>query len=254
MTDFAQSLKTWRRARRFSQLELAGEADVSARHISFLETGRSRPSPEMIGRLGDALHLPLAARNQLMTQAGFAARYPGRAWDTDDMAPVRAAVRHMLASHAPYPGIAIDRVWTILEMNAPAQKLFGVLGVAEGASLLDMMVSPALPPLIENWAEVAHHVAQRLRVESAAQGGVSGLDQVAAFLSNVPFDNIRDRLKPLSPVVPTILNIGSARLSLFATIAQFGTPDDLSLDDLKVELYFPTDAESERTLKALTEN
>jgi hypothetical protein len=190
----------------------------------------------------------------LMTQAGFAARYPGRAWDTDDMAPVRAAVRHMLASHAPYPGIAIDRVWTILEMNAPAQKLFGVLGVAEGASLLDMMVSPALPPLIENWAEVAHHVAQRLRVESAAQGGVSGLDQVAAFLSNVPFDNIRDRLKPLSPVVPTILNIGSARLSLFATIAQFGTPDDLSLDDLKVELYFPTDAESERTLKALTEN
>lgn len=237
MTTFPQTLKTWRKTKRFSQLELAVEADVSSRHISFLETGRARPSREMIGRLGDAMQLPLTARNQMLTHAGFAARYPGRTWDHEEMAPIRAAVDYTLTRHAPYPAVAMDRLWTVVQMNEPAQALFGQFGVAQGDSLLALMLSDALPAAIENWPQVAHQTAQRLRTESAAQGGVNELDRAADQLGQVP---LQDQGAPL-PVVPAVLRAGPLRLSLFSTIAQFGTPEDLTLDDLKIELFFPAD-------------
>lgn len=248
MTDFPDALKAWRQTRRFSQLELAAEANVSARHIAFLETGRARPSPAMIGRLGEALQLPLAARNRMLTLAGFAARYPGRQWDADDMAPIRVALEHMLEQHAPYPGIAIDRMWTMVRLNRPAHALFGRLGMVEGSSLLDLMASDELPPLIENWPEVAHHAAQRLRTESAAQGGVAKLDQLAEKLAAVPGVSGNS----IGPVTPTIYRTGTMRLSLFAIIAQFGTPEDLTLDDLKLELFFPADSETDQALRAMS--
>ncbi|WP_299281032.1 helix-turn-helix transcriptional regulator [uncultured Tateyamaria sp.] len=247
MSQFPGTLRTWRKARRFSQLDLAGEADVSARHISFLESGRARPSPQMIARLSDALTLPLDARNQMLTHAGFAARYPARAWDSDDMGPIRAAVSHMLAAHAPYPALAVDRLWRVIEMNAGARAMYGMLGVGQGDSLLDLMCSDHLPGHIENWAQVAHHACQRLRTESAAQGGVPELDRAADHLGRVP----RRADQPMMPVVPTTLRAGPLRLSIFATIAQFGTPDDVALDDLKVELYFPADAETKAALERL---
>ncbi|MDP5217914.1 helix-turn-helix transcriptional regulator [Ruegeria sp. 2205SS24-7] len=247
MTEFPSTLKTWRAARRMSQLQLAVEAEVSSRHISFLETGRARPSREMIGRLGDALQMPLDARNQMLVTAGFAPRYPQRPWEADDMAPIRAAVAHMLDSHSPYPALALDRLWTVLRMNAAAQLLYGQLGLSEGGSLLDLLMSDHLPGLVENWPEVARHAALRLRIESASQGGVARLDAVADHLTQMPppADHAR------APVVPTILRMGDMRLALFATIAQFGTPEDLLLDDLKVELYFPADPESGELLRAL---
>ncbi|WP_299043433.1 helix-turn-helix transcriptional regulator [uncultured Tateyamaria sp.] len=247
MSDFPGTLRTWRKARRLSQLDLAGEADVSARHISFLESGRSQPSRDMIARLSDALTLPLDARNQLLTHAGFAARYPSRAWDDADMAPIRAAVDHMLKAHAPYPALAVDRLWTVIDMNRPAALLFGALGLAPGGSLLDLMMSDDAAPLIENWPDVAHHACQRLRTESAAQGGVPALDRVADHLGAVTGRT----QKPTGPVIPTIFNTGGMRLSVFATIAQLGTPEDVALDDLKVELYFPADAESDAALRAM---
>ncbi|MBK8839736.1 MAG: helix-turn-helix transcriptional regulator [Hyphomonadaceae bacterium] len=249
MSDFPDALKVWRRTRRFSQLELAAEANVSARHIAFLETGRARPSPAMIGRLGEALQIPLAARNQMLTLAGFATRYPARQWDVSEMAPIRAALEHTLEQHAPYPGIAIDRMWTVVRLNRPAQVLFGQLGMAEGSSMLDLMASDELPPLIENWPDVAHHAAQRLRTESAAQGGVAKLDRLAERLAAVPGGSG----KPIGPVTPTIYRTGTMRLSLFAIIAQFGTPEDLALDDLKIELFFPADSETELALRAMSD-
>jgi transcriptional regulator with XRE-family HTH domain len=245
MSQFPETLKTWRNARRLSQLDLAVEADVSARHISFLETGRARPSREMIGKLGDALRLPLATRNQMLTHAGFAPRYPARRWEAEEMAPIRAAIAHTLSAHAPYPAIAIDKLWTVLRMNGPAVSLFGMLGISEGVSLIDLIVSDRLVPFIENWPDVARHSAQRLRTESAAQGGVAALDRAAEKLANVPqFGEHK-----LGPVVPTIYRAGAVRLSLFATVAQFGTPEDLALDDLKLELFFPADAETEAYLR-----
>lgn len=247
MTEFPNALRTWRKARRFSQLDLALEADVSARHISFLETGRAHPSRDMVARLGDALSMPLDARNQMLMQAGYAARYPKRAWDAADMAPIRAAVDHMLQGHVPYPAIALDRLWTVMRMNAPARHLFAMMGVGEGDSLLDVMMSDDLPEVVENWPEVAHHAAQRMRTESAASGGIPELDAAADHLSRVP----APRARPLGPVLPTIYRSGPMRLALFATIAQFGTPEDLLLDDLKIELFFPADAETADVLKAM---
>lgn len=247
MTQFPETLKLWRKARRFSQLDLAGEADVSARHISFLETGRAQPSREMIGRLGDALNLPLATRNQMLSHAGFAPRYKGRNWDADEMAPIRAAVDHTLASHAPYPAVALDRFWTILQMNTPAAVLFGGLGIGVGDSFIDLVMSDRLAGFVENWPEVAHHTALRLRTESAAQGGVPQLEAAADKLASVK----HGRKPAPSPVVPTIFRAGEMRLSLFSTIAQFGTPEDLALDDLKIELFFPSDEETTAILRAL---
>lgn len=247
MSTFPESLKSWRKARRCSQLDLAMEANVSSRHISFLETGRARPSPEMILRLGDALGLPLATRNQMLTQAGFAARYPSRRWDAEDMAPIREAMEHTLAGHAPYPAIALDRLWTVVRMNGPAKMLFAPLSLVEGDSMLDLVMSDALPPLVENWPEVAHHTAQRLRTESAAQGGAEALERAAAHLSLTPPPDA----PAIGPVAPTIYRMGPMRLSMFTTIAQFGTPEDLTLDDLKIELFFPADAETATTLKSL---
>lgn len=247
MTQFAQTLKTWRGARHLSQMDLAFEADVSARHISFLETGRAQPSREMIARLSDALTLPLSSRNQMLSAAGFAPRYDQRKWDAAEMAPVRAALDHTLNAHTPYPAFAVDRLWTVVQMNAPAQRLFGMLGIAEGASLLDLVTSTALPKFIENWPQVAHHSAQRLRTESAARGGVAELDAAATHLGSVPYDGKGD----LGPVIPTIYKAGELRLSLFSTIAQFGTPEDVTLDDLKIEMFFPSDAQTESALRAM---
>jgi len=249
MSDFPQTLKTWRKARRFSQLDLAVEANVSSRHISFLETGRANPSPQMISRLGDALQLPLAARNQMLTNAGFAVRYAARSLDAVEMAPIRAAMEHTLTRHAPWPAIAIDRLWKIVRMNHPAEILFGQMQVSEGDSLLELMMSDLPPQVIENWPETAHHAVQRLRTESAAQGGVAELDHAVEYLSSVPEPD----KKRLGPVVPTIYNSGPIRLSLFATIAQFGTPEDLTLDDLRIELYFPADDETDMALKILSQ-
>lgn len=249
MSGFAARLKAWRRVRRLSQLALACEAGISSRHLAFLETGRARPSPAMIGRLGEALRLPLSDRNQLLQLAGFAPRYGLRSWDAAEMAPIRAAVGHMLDNHAPFPALAVDRLWRVVALNAPARILFAPLGVTEGTSLLELMLSPALQAAIENWPEVAHHAALRLRAESAAQGGIARLDEVAAALAAAPAPGEG----PAGPVVPTILRAGPERLSLFATIAQFGTAEDITLDDLKIELYFPADATTERALLRLAD-
>lgn len=246
MTPFAQTLKTWRRNRRYSQLELAHEADVSARHLSFLETGRANPSRDMVHRLGDALSMPLAARNQLLVHAGFAARYQQRPWDGDDMAPIREAVAYTLQQHAPYPAFAVDRNWVILHVNEPAAQLFGLLGITEGQSLIEMMLSDEMQAVIENWPDVAHHAAHRLRTESAARGGVDTLEAAADALALAPAPSAT-----IGPVVPTIYSVGGLRLSLFSTIAQFGTPEDLSLDDLKIELFFPSDAATKALLEGL---
>ncbi len=247
MNDFSQSLKTWRKERRFSQLELAMEANISSRHLSFLETGRANPSPDMIMKLGDALQLPLAARNQMLTHAGFAARYPGRKWNAEEMAPIRSAIEYTLRAHAPYPAIALDRLWNILEMNKSAEALFGALQITKGGSILDLIVSEQVQAVIENWPEVAHHAVQRLRTESAAQGGVDELDRVANLLAKTPMPE----KKKTGPVVPTIFRLGDLRLSLFGTIAQLGTPEDLTLDDLKIELFFPADKATEQVLRGM---
>ncbi|MEL6610002.1 MAG: helix-turn-helix transcriptional regulator [Pseudomonadota bacterium] len=248
MDSFPDLLRHWRQQRRFSQLDLSLEAGVSARHISFLETGRARPSRDMILHLGDVLSVPLDMRNRMLGAAGFAARYRRSALDADALAPIRQALDWTLDRHAPYPGIAIDGHWVIQRMNDPARHLFGALGLDAGASMIDLILRPDVQAIIENWPEVAHHSAQRLRTESAALGGDDVLDQAARDLAPHAQSPIAD-----TPTVPTVIRLGDMRLSLFATIAQFGTPTDQTVDDLKIELFFPADDQSAATLRALAD-
>ncbi|MEM8601373.1 MAG: helix-turn-helix transcriptional regulator [Bacteroidota bacterium] len=252
MTPFGSFLQTWRKTRRYSQLHLAGEAGVSARHLSFLETGRAHPSREMVDRLGEALALPLVARNQLLSYAGFAARYSGHSWDADEMAPIRAAVAYTLDRHAPYPALALDRLWTIVRLNKPAQALYAQLGVGVGDSLLDLVMSDVMPERIENWPEVAHQTAHQLWNESAAQGGVPQLDRAAAHLAQQAGRSIDLGDAELGPVTPTIYCAGALRLSLFSTMSHFSTPRDVTLDDFKIELFFPADEATKAALHAFS--
>ena len=249
MTEFAESLKSWRKLRRYSQLDLASEAAVSGRHLAFLETGRARPSRGMVLRLSDALQLPLDARNQLLTRAGFAAKYGDHSWTDAEMAPIRLAVERTLKNHMPYPGLAVDRLWRIVQTNRTAEVLYGQFGIGVGDSLVDLMMSDVPPNLVENWPEVAQAVAARLRVESLSQGGVPEFDRASAHLAQ--FDAQSGRAK--NPVIPTIISVGDLRLSMFATIAQMGTPEDVMLDDLKIELYFPMDNETVAAFEAMSE-
>lgn len=241
MLDYANLLKEWRKQRRLSQLSLAMEAEVSARHISFLETGRARPSAEMIVHLCEVLDMPVDARNQMMKAAGFAPRYASTALDDAAMAPIRQAIARMLDRHAPYPGLVLDRHWTAVALNAPARTLFAPLGLADGGCFLDLVTNPVMPRLIENWPEVAHHTMLRLRAESLAAGGLPRLDAAAAFLSRFA-QNLQPA--PDAPTIPTIYRFGETRLSLFGTITQFSTVNDETLADLKVELFYPTDETS----------
>ncbi len=247
MQTFPDALRHWRNLRRFSQLDLANEAGISSRHLSFLETGRARPSREMVVRLGETLEVPLEARNEMLTAAGFASRYRSADWTAEEMDPVRAAIEKTLANHMPMPGLAVDRLWTIRIANPAALALYSPFGIGVGDSLLGLMVSDTLPSLVENWPEVAHNAAKRLRTESAAEGGIPEFGPVIAHLEKAP--------KPIeaarTPVIPTVLVQSDQRLSLFATIAQFGTPEDVALGSLKIELYFPMDVETEQVFKAL---
>ncbi|MFS4582477.1 helix-turn-helix domain-containing protein [Phaeobacter sp. C3_T13_0] len=246
MSEFSNHLRHWRQTRRFSQLDLALEANVSARHISFLETGRARPSREMITQLGDALAIPLSARNQMFAAMGFASRYEARCWDEAEMAPIRRAIDRTLDRHAPYPGIAIDRLWRLTRMNTSAQKIFGTLGLSEGDSMLEVLSNPLLWEMVENWPEVAHNTMLRLRTESATQGGVPELEAAARDLA----EHARIGAN-VGPTVPTVFRFGDQRLAMFGTIAQFGTPEDTALEELKIELFFPSDVETENALKTM---
>lgn len=228
-------------------MDLALEADISARHLSFLETGRALPSREMVRRLGEALRLPLDAQNDMLTKAGFAARYARRDWNETEMEPIRHALAWQLERHAPYPGLALDRLWTIHSANAAALALFSPFGLGVGDSMLVLITSGALPNAVENWPEVAHNLATRLRLESAAVGGIAEFDAPLRYLSI--FES--GHTSSLGPVLPMILRHGEMRLSLFVTISQFGAPIDLLLDDLRIELYFPMDAPTEAIFKAL---
>lgn len=247
MTAFPSLLRDWRKTRRFSQLDLALEAEVSARHLSFLETGRSRPSRAMIQRLADVLQLPLDAHNRLLTAAGYAPRFPSTPLTEAAMAPVTQAVRWMLDRHAPYPALALNRLWTIKMLNAPAATLFAGFGLKDGDSLLDLTTSPIMPQVVENWPEVAYHSAARLRAESASAGGIAELDAAAALLAAQADQTITTP----GPTIPTVFRFGDTRLSLFGTIAQFTTVADETLSDLRIELFFPADPQTEAALRSL---
>lgn len=249
---FGDALKEWRGRRRMSQLDLGLAANVSARHISFLETGRARPSRAMVLQLSEQLGVPRTARNGLLNAAGFAPAYRARNLAEADMAPVRDAIAWMLERHDPYPAMALDRHWRLVRMNRAATGLLAAIGVGEGDSLLDVMADAArMKPHMENWAEVAQHMTARLRTESAHLGGDPVLDKAADRLSAELGAEAPHAAGTLPPVVPARFRAGDVTLSLMSTIAQFGTAEDITLADLKIEMMFPADEATRDVLAML---
>lgn len=255
-TTFGELLRTWRERRKLTQLDLSTQSGVSTRHLSFLETGRSKPSREMVLDLAEHLQLPLRERNVLLTAAGFAAVYGRTPLDAPEMEAVRSAIELVLSGHEPYPALAVDRYWNIVSMNQAAALL--AAGIAP-----DVMGSPpnvyrislhpeGLAPRVVNFAEFAHHLLERLRHDAS----VSADPQLAALLGEVEgYATVRALPRPSfehpGVVVPVRLRHPRGELSLFTTIATFGTPVDVTVDELALETFFPADAATARRLNDL---
>ena len=239
---FGALLKSWRGQRRMSQLELGLAANVSARHISFLETGRARPSKTMVLILSETLRVPRAIRNTLLNAAGFAKAYKARDLCADEMAYVSAAMDWTLERHNPFPAIAFDRHWRLVRLNRTAAALLEPMDLGEGDSLLDAFAGGGnITAAIENWQEVARHMIARLRVESAHLGGDAVLDAGVDRLARQIGDDKADYDGAMPAVVAARYDAGGMVLSFFSTISQFGSAEDIALADLKIELMFPAD-------------
>ncbi len=239
---FGTTLKEWRHQRRMSQLDLGLSANVSARHISFLETGRSAPSRQMVHHLCDCLEVPPAERNDLFHAAGFAPAYRRRALTDEDIAPVRNAVDWVLERHNPYPAFALDRHWHLVKANQSAEFMLQASGVFEGDSLLDLIADQeTIMATFENWEEVAEHMIARLRTESAHLGGDDVLDRAIRRLREMIGGRPSDRHGELQAFIPARYRAGGQIFSFLSTIAQFGTVNDIALSELKIEMMFPVD-------------
>jgi transcriptional regulator with XRE-family HTH domain len=238
---FGLALKDWRKRRRMSQLELGFAANVSARHIAFLETGRSAPSRAMVLQLSEALDVPRPARNGLLQAAGFAAAFQARPIEDQELAFVREAIDWALVRHEPYPAFALDRHWRLLSLNRVGAGLLQAVGLGAGDSLLGALVAQGpIWQAIDNRREVARHLAQRLRTESAHFGGDAVLDEAIAKL--LALAGASDgAATSAGAVVATRYVAGDRVLSFFSTVAQFGTAEDIVLAEMKIEFLYPAD-------------
>jgi transcriptional regulator with XRE-family HTH domain len=250
-------LRRWRDQRRLSQMELALEAEVSTRHLSFVETGRSKPSREMVVRLAEHLDVPLRARNELLLAAGYAPAYPESSFEDEEMSAVRDAVGRLLAAHEPYPAVAVDRRWELLDGNAGVPLM--TAGVA--AHLLEPPVNAlrlslhpeGMAPRILNLGEWRAHLLGRLHREVNATQDAQ-LRSLLAELAAYPGDDVADRpwTRPGAGeiVVPLRLASDAGPLSFMSTVTTFGTPLDITVSELSIEAFFPADDHTASVLRA----
>jgi transcriptional regulator with XRE-family HTH domain len=256
--SFPDLLRTWRHRRRLSQLGLALEAGVSQRHLSFLESGRSHPSREMILQLSETLEVPLRERNDLLVAAGFAPAFRARALDDPQMAQVMGAVRTMLASHGPFPAVAVGAAWDIRLANAAFERFVAMLGDdlwqrVGGRNLMRLFFHPqGIRPWVRNWNEVAPLLWWRARREVEAAGS----RELGALLAELaPWQDEAvlwsEDLVALVPVLSLVLEKDGLRASLFTVISTFGTAQDVTADELRIETLFPADEATEVLLRAL---
>ena len=252
---FSSLLRTWRQKRRLSQLALALESGVSQRHLSLLESGRSRPSREMIIVLSETLEVPLRERNEWLIAAGFAPAFPARALDDPQMTQVMAAVQLMLSNHSPYPAVAIDRAWNIRLANEPFESLVALLDVGAwerigGArrNLMRLFFHPlGIRPHVVNWNAIAPLLWQRACREAEAIGGQDMREVLSELRQHQNEAHLAVAADvSLVPVLPLIVEKDGVRASLFTVIATFGTAQDVTADELRIESMFPADAATQR--------
>ena len=261
---FGPMLRAWRRRRGASQLALALQSGVSQRHVSFLESGRARPSREMVVQLTSALDVPLRQRNSMLLAAGFAPVYRETSLAAPELTPVRQAIDRMLKQQEPYPAYVIDRLWNVLDANEAAVAFSHFLNEGpppppppgKQPNILRSLLDPAgLRPKISNWEEVARYLVSTTYAEILAAGGepkaLAFIEEVMAY-PDVPasFRKLRFEERP-TPVLTVDYIVGGKALSVFTTIATLGTPQDITLQEVRIECFFPADDRSDALFKSL---
>ncbi len=253
-------LREWRQRRRLSQLDLAGEADISTRHLSFVESGRAQPSREMVLHLAERLEVPLRERNVLLVAAGYAPVFRERQLADPALASARQAIDLVLKGHEPYPALAVDRHWTMVAANGAVAPLVAGADASllqPPANVLRLGLHPnGLAPRIANLAEWRAHLLERLRrqVEVSADPVLSDL---LKELHAYPAPNAARGYKPAraaefaSVVVPVQFVTDDGTLSFFSTTTVFGTPIDITLSELAIEAFFPADAATAEALRKM---
>jgi len=251
-------LREWRQRRRMSQLVLATEAQISSRHLSFVESGRAVPSREMILRLAERLEVPLRARNALFVAAGYAPLFRERPLDDPQLSAARQAVELVLRAHEPFPALAVDRHWTMIAANGALAPL--VAGAAPRlleppVNVLRLSLHPeGLASSIVNWFAWRAHVLQRVERQAQTSGDAvleALVEELAAYPAPPGAEDVPgDTEMPSDIVVPLRLRTALGTLSFFSTTTVFGTPVDITLAELAIEAFFPSDEQTGEALRA----
>ncbi|MCP5265116.1 MAG: helix-turn-helix transcriptional regulator [Burkholderiaceae bacterium] len=252
-------LREWRTRRRRSQMDLALDAGVSPRHLSFIETGRSRPSPSVLDAIAERLEVPLRERNRMLLAAGYAPRWRERALAEDAaMAPVRAALQRLLGAHDPYPGLVLDRHWNVVLANRAADALIERLPASLRNPCVNVFRASLHPQgmaaYTENFDAWAGYLLWSLRraLATSADPALEALQREVLAYPNVRAiraAETRDTASADGLLLPCVLRLGGTRLSMFTTLTTFGTPRDVIIDELCIELFYPADAETEAALR-----
>jgi transcriptional regulator with XRE-family HTH domain len=255
---FPSRLVWWRKRRGLSQLKLAMAAACSQRHLSFLELGRTKPSREMVLRLTAALDVPLRHSNELLLAAGYAPVWTEIGLDAAALTPIRNALDHILTQQEPYPAVVVDRRWNVLQANRGAAALVEfLLGPAmpdAPLNLADALVAPdLLRPHLANWADVVRYFLRTVEADAAADGAA----ETAALLERLlSYNGVRSVTAAATAhaaegaVLPMHFQKDGTQLSLFTTIATLGTPQDITLQELRIECFFPMDDETRDVFRA----
>ncbi|GIH09470.1 transcriptional regulator [Rhizocola hellebori] len=261
MSDVGVLLKQWRRSRRLSQLALSAEAAVSLRHLCFIETGRARPSRVMVLRLADALDVPLRERNALLLAAGFAPAYQESPMDAPVLTAIRRALDAILAQQEPYPAVVMDRGWNIQHTNDAATRLFNLLNAGHKTgppgppNVLRTMLHPdGVMRYVANWPEVAATLLRRIRREAV---GGSTDERAQALLAEVlaypgmPQPPAGPDEGPQLPIIPVQFEGDGYSFTYFSTVTTLGTAQDVTLEELRIELFHPADQQTRHAAEAL---
>lgn len=254
---FGEQLREWRQRRRMSQLDLAAGAELSTRHVSFVETGRSRPSREVVLRLAEVLDLPLRNRNALLLSAGYAPTYPERPFDDSALESARNLVQRILDAHMPFPALAVDRHWQLLAHNPAVAALLADLPsdlLQPPVNVLRLSLHPkGLAPRIANLAEWKRHIVDRLR-HQIAESADPVLEQLLDELRRYPAPASKFPTSGEAAIaVPMQLDSPAGRMSFLSTTTVFGTPVEVTLSELAIETFFPADAETAERLRLLSQ-
>jgi len=255
--SFGDMLRRWRTQRGLSQMALSLKAETSPRHLSFLETGRARPSATMVKRLCDALELSFREYNVMLSAAGFAPLFSATPLDDAAMKDIQKAIRRLLDNHEPFPALVLDPSWEVVDANRSFDRLMAALDLPDGRPfnlLRHLFAQDKLRPFIENWQVTGSMVLDRARNEYARHGDGRLKDIIDEILT---YPNVPDQWHgapaelPQSPVAAFVMVTDQHRLSWFSTVTTFGTPQDITTEELRIESLFPMDAKTDAFVQNL---